>query len=361
MTARPRKRRLKKKYRILFTIICCGLMLTAVFIIATSCNNNGNSGAGSAQPGGAEPSGGTSSQMSSQTAQSQASSAGGASSEPVGGSSGVSGSSKPSVSSAQTSSRPKPAVSSQKPPVVSKPNNASSSGGGVALTGIYKGIQWRSPTAKPCSFKYGRNLLLVNNDYELPEDFQWNLVYFSSGKPVTQQALQHWDDNDWNYTKVADAEAYGPLKQMFADAKAAGAPLNLVSSFRSIKLQNSLFNDYVVQNMKKGMSREQAIKAANTLRTYAGTSEHNTGLCFDIAEQGSSWLRVDFENTKQGKWLRENAPKYGFILRYPKEKQAITGISYEPWHFRYVGVEHAQKITQQGMCLEEYIDSLGGL
>ena len=202
--------------------------------------------------------------------------------------------------------------------------------------------------------------MLVNNYYELPEDFQWNLVYFNSGKQVTAQELAHWDDNGWNYTPVVDAEAYAPLKKMFADAKAAGVPLALVSSFRSIKLQDSLFNDYVVANMNKGMSREEAIKAANSLRTYAGTSEHNTGLCFDLAEEGSGWLRVEFENTPQGKWLRENAPKYGFILRYPKDKTKITGISYEPWHFRYVGVEHAQKITEQGMCLEEYIDFLGG-
>ena len=335
-----RKRRLKRKYRLLLLAVCCAVLVAAVALLAKACRwRSGEDLTSSAVSSFGDP--GVSGDASSVLP---------GSSETPGSSSGL------SSSSAGTSSQ-KPVSSSGAGTSSQKPVSSNS---GTALTGIYKGIQWRSPTAVPCTFLYGRTLLLVNNDYELPEDFQWNLVYYSSGKPVTKEELQNWDANGWNYTKVADAEAYGPLKKMFADAKAAGVPLNLVSSFRSIKLQDSLFNDYVVQNMNKGMSREDAIKAANTLRTYAGNSEHNTGLCFDIAEAGSSYLRVDFENTAQGKWLKANAPRYGFILRYPKEKQAVTGISYEPWHFRYVGVEHAQKITSQGMCLEEYIDSLGG-
>ena len=356
MTMVKRKRRLKKKYRILFTLLLAALAVLLIVLIVVACRKGGERSASSSLP--VSSSGAVSSGLEDISSDAGISSVqSGASSESVSSANGPVSSQSGNV--ATSSSRPpassqRPAVSSQKPAVTSQ------SGGGTALTGIYKGITWRSPTAVPCTFRYGRNLMLVNNYYELPEDFQWNLVYFNSGKQVTAQELARWDDNGWNYTPVVDAEAYAPLKKMFADAKAAGVPLALVSSFRSIKLQDSLFNDYVVANMNKGMSREEAIKAANSLRTYAGTSEHNTGLCFDLAEEGSGWLRVEFENTPQGKWLRENAPKYGFILRYPKDKTKITGISYEPWHFRYVGVEHAQKITEQGMCLEEYIDSLGG-
>lgn len=331
-TVRRRKRRLKKKYKILFTIFLVAVVALAVALVILALQNRGGDAASSDFP-------------------SVSTSA--APSLPEEGSSEETSSGDASSSQGNANVSSGSASSSSKQPSVS-------SSGGATLTGIYQGIQWRSPTAVPCTFKYGRNLMLVNNYYELPEDFQWNLVYFGNGKAVTAQELAHWDDNGWNYTPVVDAEAYGPLKQMFADAKAAGVPLALVSSFRSIKLQDALFDDYVEANMNKGMSREEAIKAANSLRTYAGTSEHNTGLCFDLAEEGSGWLREGFENTAQGKWLRENAPKYGFILRYPKDKTEITGISYEPWHFRYVGVEHAQKITQQGMCLEEYIESLGG-
>lgn len=264
------------------------------------------------------------------------------------------------AAASQPASSQKPAVTS-KPSVSSRPSVSSQTAKPVIQSGVYSGIKWRSPTAKTYSLKYGRELLLINNDYELDDTFHWNLVYFSSGQPVSANTLQHWDDHGFNYTPLVDAAAYQPLKDMFAAARHAGVPLGMVSAYRSIKLQDSLFGQYVAQFKNQGLSEADAIKKANTMRTFAGTSEHNTGLGFDLAEAGSGYLRQSFGDTPQGKWLKANAENYGFILRYAKEKQPITGIIYEPWHYRYVGVEHAKKMNELGMCLEEYVDYLGGI
>lgn len=226
----------------------------------------------------------------------------------------------------------------------------------VQTGSFYDGVTYRSPTAKSADiFKHGRNLMLLNNDYELPEDFKWDLVYWKNGNSVDALSLnsQKYDSVD-----AVDRAAYKPLKQMFADAEKAGVPLELVSAYRSIDLQDRLFTRSVNSYINQGYSKSEAIKKANYSRTFSGTSEHNTGLGFDILQKGSYYLTQQFENTAQFKWLIENAENYGFILRYDKDKVAKTGIMYEPWHFRYVGIEHAKKINELGYCLEEYIDYL---
>ncbi|MBO5332726.1 MAG: M15 family metallopeptidase [Clostridia bacterium] len=221
---------------------------------------------------------------------------------------------------------------------------------------FYDAVKYRSPDAVTADiFKHGRNLMLLNRKYELPEDFKWDLVYWSNGKHVDAMYL---NCEEHNSTKAVDKAAYQPLKDMFAAAKEAGVPLNLVSAYRSIYLQDKLFTRSVNYYKGQGLSEIDAINKANRERTFSGTSEHNTGLGFDILEKGNYNLTESFENTAQFKWLMENAENYGFILRYDKDKTDITGIMYEPWHFRYVGVEHAKKINELGMCLEEYIDYL---
>ncbi len=221
---------------------------------------------------------------------------------------------------------------------------------------FYDSVRYRSPDAVPADiFKHGRNLMLLNRQYELPEDFKWDLVYWSNGKYVDAMYL---NCEEHNSVKAVDRAAYQPLKDMFADAKKAGVPLNLVSAYRSIYLQDKLFTRSVNTYKNQGLSEIDAINKANRERTFSGTSEHNTGLGFDILESGNYTLTESFEKTPQFKWLMENAENYGFILRYDKDKTDITGIMYEPWHFRYVGVEHAKKINQLGMCLEEYIEYL---
>lgn len=226
----------------------------------------------------------------------------------------------------------------------------------VSTGSFYDNVKYRSPDAVPADiFKHGRTLMLLNRQYELPENFKWDLVYWANGNSVDAMYL---NCEEHNSVKAVDRAAYQPLKNMFADAEKAGVPLQLVSAYRSIYLQDKLFTRSVNSYISQGYSESEAINKANYSRTFSGTSEHNTGLGFDILERGNFTLSTSFENSAQFRWLMENAENYGFILRYAKDKTNETGIMYEPWHFRYVGVEHAKEINRLGLCLEEYIEFL---
>lgn len=226
----------------------------------------------------------------------------------------------------------------------------------VSAGSFYDSVKYRSPDAVPADiFKHGRTLMLLNRQYELPENFKWDLVYWANGNSVDAMYL---NCEEHNSVKAVDRAAYQPLKNMFADAEKAGVPLQLVSAYRSIYLQDKLFTRSVNSYISQGYSESEAINKANYSRTFSGTSEHNTGLGFDILERGNFTLSTSFENSAQFRWLMENAENYGFILRYAKDKTNETGIMYEPWHFRYVGVEHAKEINRLGLCLEEYIEFL---
>ncbi len=107
--------------------------------------------------------------------------------------------------------------------------------------------------------------------------------------------------------------------------------------------------------MGQNYSQEEAKKKAAQWIAIPGTSEHQTGLALDIVSSSYQLLNKEQENTPEQKWLIENSYKYGFILRYPSDKTNITGIEYEPWHYRYVGKETAKEITERGICLEEYL------
>ena len=121
--------------------------------------------------------------------------------------------------------------------------------------------------------------------------------------------------------------------------------LYISSGFRSYTLQKSLYERYCARDGKAAADRYSA---------RPGNSEHQTGYAIDL-----NTITYSFANTTEGKWIAANCYKYGFILRYPKEKEDVTGIVYEPWHWRYVGVEYAKKIKDSGLCLEEYLDSVG--
>ncbi|MCL2744924.1 MAG: M15 family metallopeptidase [Planctomycetaceae bacterium] len=136
---------------------------------------------------------------------------------------------------------------------------------------------------------------------------------------------------------------------MYDAAKAAGITLEAGSGYRSIETQTKLFNDRVRTHMKdSGLTEHQAIMKTNIRVAYPGASEHNLGLCMDF-KGGAA-----FADTESFKWLVANAADFGFILRYPADKTEITGIIYEPWHWRYVGAETAKEIKSKGICLEEY-------
>lgn len=114
-----------------------------------------------------------------------------------------------------------------------------------------------------------------------------------------------------------------------------------------------MFDRAVQQNLAKGMDWELADATAAKSIARPGRSEHNTGLAVDL-----NGVAEDFDTTAEYRWLQENAEDFGFILRFPADKESVTGIRFEPWHYRYVGVEHAKEMNRLGMCLEEYIDYL---
>lgn len=184
-------------------------------------------------------------------------------------------------------------------------------------------------------------LLLANPDNPLPEDFT-----------VETAAVQ----GDF----MMDARVADVMKQMIADAKEEGVDLMVCSAYRSISRQQELFDAEVAVQMANGKSKEEAEAVTATMIAVPGTSEHHTGLAADIVTPTHQTLDPEFADTDAGKWLQQHAVEYGFILRYPEDKQDITQIIYESWHYRYVGVEHAKAITEQGLCLEEYLEQLRG-
>lgn len=147
-----------------------------------------------------------------------------------------------------------------------------------------------------------------------------------------------------------DSRAYGAYKDMVSAARADGVNIYSISAYRSYSRQQELYKQRIQRFINQGLSEEEAIEKAGTIVAIPGTSEHQVGLAIDFNS-----VEQSFENTKAGKWLAENCTDYGFILRYPTDKTEITGIIYEPWHFRFVGVKHAKKMEELDMCLEEYI------
>ncbi len=144
-----------------------------------------------------------------------------------------------------------------------------------------------------------------------------------------------------NYAPGLQTEAYNAFLQLRNGAAQAGHDIQLLSGFRSYETQTYLYNNYVA-------TYGQA--EADTFSARPGTSEHQTGLAMDVG-----WIDDAYANTPSGQWLAANCYKYGFIIRYPKSKESITGYKYEPWHIRYLGVDIATDVFNSGLCLEEYL------
>lgn len=151
--------------------------------------------------------------------------------------------------------------------------------------------------------------------------------------------------------KEVAVECFDDLDKMISDAKKDGIKLWISSGYRDINLQTRLFNRQVEREKSKAViSQEEAERRAAKVVARPKTSEHNTGLAIDF-----NGVEDSFYQTKEYKWLMNNAHKYGFIERYQKKWKDKTGVIYEPWHFRYVGKEHAGKIKESGLCLESYV------
>ena len=182
------------------------------------------------------------------------------------------------------------------------------------------------------------NLLLVNDWNPLPAGYDSDVTFstVSGGKQVD--------------SRIIDA-----VNRMLQDASAYD--LAVVSAYRPKEEQNTLYWRKVQQYTDKGYSDLEAQKVGGTIVKRPGFSEHNCGLAMDVGGSGDYTLEQTFANTPAYAWLIEHCADYGFILRFPEGKEDITGVIYEPWHYRYVGREAAQEITARGICLEEYLAS----
>ena len=182
------------------------------------------------------------------------------------------------------------------------------------------------------------NLKLVNKDHSVDRSYVPELAEIDDGIQFDKRAISY-------------------LKEMInAMYKADITKIWVQSAYRSYDKQEELFNRKVEEYKKQGKKQEEAENLAQTIVQRPEMSEHNLGLAADF-----NTVTNEFEETKAFEWLQKNAHNYGFILRYPKDKQDITGITYESWHWRYVGKEHAKVMKEKGYCLEEYINYLKGV
>ncbi|MDD3192454.1 MAG: M15 family metallopeptidase [Oscillospiraceae bacterium] len=177
--------------------------------------------------------------------------------------------------------------------------------------------------------------LLVNPDHLMPDDYAPTVVSVGGSYKLETKAASAWTD-------------------MQAAASNDGVSLWIISAYRTLERQTELYNEKVTEYKNLGYSEADAKVEAGKWVAIPGTSEHCLGYAADLCS-----LEENFENSDQFAWLQKHCAEYGFILRYPKDKVNTTKISYEPWHYRYVGSNHAKIIMSQGLCLEEYLEQYG--
>ena len=202
-------------------------------------------------------------------------------------------------------------------------------------------IEEVDPEEDPRFFELDSYLLLANKKHPLPIDY----VPSDLRLPNVEMRYNQWELRD---------EAATALEEMFKKADEEGVHLVCGSGYRSAEFQKVLYDNYVAAN---------GVEAADTYSARPGYSDHQTGLATDLCGSDDTYdLSQAFEDTQEGIWLKDNAHKFGFIMRYPKGKDDITGYMYEPWHFRYIGVEEATKIYEKGeyYSFEEYYGVEGG-
>ena len=175
--------------------------------------------------------------------------------------------------------------------------------------------------------------LLLNRKYKLPDGYVPKLAEAVKGSGVK-----------------LDYRVAPHYQEMYNAAKKDGITLTPVSGYRSYQRQKNNFDNQIKTYMNQGMNKVTATQKAAEIRLLPGTSEHNAGLAMDICS-----LSTKFDQTKEFRWLQAHAHEYGFIMRYPKDKTNVTKITYEPWHYRYVGKDIAKQLKSSGQVLEEYL------
>ena len=183
-------------------------------------------------------------------------------------------------------------------------------------------------------------MILVNRAHPITEDYPVETKECGSATAINK-TLQ---------TEAADA-----FLSMQAAAAKDGVDVRMQSGYRSVSYQKKLYNDKTQYYRNKGLSEAAAREKAAAIVNPPGCSEHNCGLAADLNSPEHTTLDTGFADTAAFRWLCENAEQYGFILRYPKEAESVTGITYEPWHWRYVGPENAALLNRSGLCLEDAV------
>lgn len=212
--------------------------------------------------------------------------------------------------------------------------NAQEGQGALGQVRTASGRQGDIPEFSPDDWR----LILANQQHSIPDDYKVEL-----GDVHTLKGMLH-----------CDARVVDDWLAMQKAAKEEGISLVICSPYRDLEYQQKLFNRQIRYYMGIGASYLEAYQQTSQVVAAPNTSEHQMGLAFDIVTPSYTILDEGFADTPAGKWLAENSCDHGFILRYPKGKEFITGIEYEPWHFRYVGVEAARLITEEGITLEEF-------
>jgi zinc D-Ala-D-Ala carboxypeptidase len=180
-------------------------------------------------------------------------------------------------------------------------------------------------------------LILINGEHLVPEGYEVDLQEVGNGHRVDERIAL-------------------PLLNMLEAAKEENISIIITSSYRTMEKQTTLYQNEVEALINQGYLEDEALLEAATVVAAPGTSEHQTGLAVDLVSEEYTELEEEQANTRGFQWLEQHCQEYGFILRYPKEKLDITGVIYEPWHFRYVGVKAATAIMESGVCLEEYLE-----
>ena len=235
----------------------------------------------------------------------------------------------PSASAASAISMPAQSIAD---PTVSSAENTTAPANALGLTAD----EARAMLADPL-------MVLVNHTSKMPDDYTFDTKECGSATAVNK-TLQ---------TVACDA-----FLEMQKAAAADGVTVWMQSGYRSVKYQTSLYERKTKYYLDKGYDNATAREKAAAVVNPPGYSEHNCGLAADLNSPEHTGLDEGFEKTAAFRWLCEHAGDYGFILRYPKDAEDKTEIIYEPWHWRYVGVENAAKINASGLCFEEYIETL---
>lgn len=235
----------------------------------------------------------------------------------------------PSASAASAISMPAQSIAD---PTVSSAENTAAPANALGLTAD----EARAMLADPL-------MVLVNHTSKMPDDYTFDTKECGSATAVNK-TLQ---------TVACDA-----FLSMQKAAAADGVTVWMQSGYRSVKYQTSLYERKTKYYLDKGYDNATAREKAAAVVNPPGYSEHNCGLAADLNSPEHTGLDEGFEKTAAFRWLCEHAGDYGFILRYPKDAEDKTEIIYEPWHWRYVGVENAAKINASGLCFEEYIETL---